>query len=262
MTGDVGPLAHELPYWGWVDERTCLTRAGELVTVGALTPLVVDGRTADDLDAVAGRWQRMLSGLPPEMRVSWIVERQPAALGLGAAAADIAGLAQRKRQAFLQGRVQDLDAYVVWSFDPRLRQSVRARGRGWWRAVVAEWLRRRRAPHESAYLASDIARAIKIEAALVAASAARVVDVTPIEILTQDEAAAVLYRLVNGGLGSWAPGMRTDPASTGVWPAWTWRPSGRRCTSAASRSGSGRAWPRPRRSSPTGWPSCTRSRLR
>ena len=130
MTGDAGALAHELPYWGWVDERTCLTRAGELVTVGALTPVVTDGRTAEDLDAVAGRWQRMLSGLPPEMRVSWIVERRQAAFDLRPPGTDIAGLAQRKRQAFLEGRVQDLDVHVVWSFDPGLRRTAGTRGRG------------------------------------------------------------------------------------------------------------------------------------
>lgn len=184
MTGDAGALAHELPYWGWVDERTCLTRAGELLTVGALTPVVVDGRRAEDLDAVAGRWQRMLSGLPPGMRVSWIVERRPAAFDAREPGTDIAGLAQRKRQAFLEGRVQDLDSHVVWSFDPRLRRSARSHGRGWWRAYLAEWLRRRRAPHESVYLAEELARAVKSEAALVAASAARVADVTPIEVLT------------------------------------------------------------------------------
>ena len=210
MTDDAGPLAHELPYWGWVDERTCLTRAGELVTVGALAPVAVDGRTAEDLDAVCGRWQRMLSGLPPEMRVSWVVERRPAALDAGPAASDIAGLAQRKRRAFLADRVQDVDAHVVWSYDPRLRQAVAPRGRGWWRRYAAEWLRRRRAPHESAYLAQDVALAVKSGAALVAASQARVADVTPVEILPPDEAAAVLYRLVNGGVGRWPAGTRTD----------------------------------------------------
>ena len=210
MTGEAGALAHELPYWGWVDERTCLTRAGELLTVGALTPVVTDGRTADDLDAVTGRWQRMLSGLPPEMRVSWIVERRPAAFDERPPVSDIAGLAQRKRQAFLEGRVQDLDVHVVWSFDPGLRRTAGTRGGGWWRTYLAEWLRRRRAPHESVYLAGDLARAVKAEAALVAASAARVVDVTPVEILTAEKAAAVLYRLVNGGLNGWVPGMRTD----------------------------------------------------
>ena len=192
MTGDAGPLAHELPYWGWVDERTCLTRAGELVTVGALTPVVADGRTAEDLDAVAGRWQRMLSGLPPAMRVTWIVERRPAAFDARPPGPDIAGLAQRKRQAFLADRVQDVEAHVVWSYDPRLRRSAQARGRGRWRTHLAEWVRRRRAPHESVYVAADVARAVKAAAALVAAAAARVVDVTPIEILTDEAAAAVL----------------------------------------------------------------------
>ena len=131
MTGEAGALTHELPYWGWVDERTCLTRAGELVTVGALTPVVVDGRRAENLDQVAGRWQRMLSGLPPEMRVSWLVERRPAAFDLPAPSSDIGALAQRKRQAFLEGRVQDVEVHVVWSYDPRLRQSAASRGRGW-----------------------------------------------------------------------------------------------------------------------------------
>ena len=29
-----GSLAEELPYWGWLDdERTCLTRAGELMSL-------------------------------------------------------------------------------------------------------------------------------------------------------------------------------------------------------------------------------------
>ena len=62
MNSDVGALAHEIPYWGWVTERTCLTLSGELLTVGALTPVAVDGRSAADLDAVSGRWQQMLSG--------------------------------------------------------------------------------------------------------------------------------------------------------------------------------------------------------
>ena len=30
-----GSLAEELPWWGWLeDERTCLTRAGELMSLG------------------------------------------------------------------------------------------------------------------------------------------------------------------------------------------------------------------------------------
>ena len=35
---EVGALAHEISYWGWVDAHTCLTLGGELVTVGVLSP--------------------------------------------------------------------------------------------------------------------------------------------------------------------------------------------------------------------------------
>ena len=65
-----GSLADELPYWGWLpDDRTCLTRRGELVTLARLTPTVVDGHTPEQLDAVLGRWQRMLSGIDARTRI-------------------------------------------------------------------------------------------------------------------------------------------------------------------------------------------------
>ena len=162
-SGDVGALAHEVPYWGWVDAQTCLTLGGELVTVGVLAPVAVDGRSAGDLDAVAGRWQHMLSGLPEGMRITWIVERRPVAFpdppaGLG----DIAALAQRKRHAFLADRVQDVSVHVVWCFNPRLRHAVERRNGhgGWLRAYAAQWRQRRRNPHESIYLAADLDRAV------------------------------------------------------------------------------------------------------
>ena len=212
-TTDVGALAHEIPYWGWVDEQTCLTLGGELVTVGALAPVAVDGRSAGDLDAVSGRWQHMLSGLPEGMRLSWILRRvgvefPDPPVGL----ADIAALAQRKRHAFLADRVQDVSVHVVWSFNPRLRQAVERRdGRGGWvRAYIEQWRHRRRTPHESIYLAADLDRAVKQHESLVAASAARVNDATPVRVLSAVEAAGVLYGLVNGGVGEWVEGTRTD----------------------------------------------------
>ena len=213
MSADVGALAHELPYWGWVDDHTCLTLGGELVTVGRLSPVAVDGRSAADLDAVCGRWQQMLSGIPDGMRLTWIVERRAVTFadpppGMPA----IADLAQRKRHAFLGDRVQDIAVHVVWSSNPRLRQAVERRtGRGgWWRAYTEQWLRRRRTPHESVYLAADLDRAVQGHAALVGGSVARVTDSTPVTLLPAAEAAAVLYRLVNGGVGAWVPGQRTD----------------------------------------------------
>ena len=61
-----GSLAEELPYWGWLDdERTCLTRAGELMSLARISPSVLDGQTPEQLDRVIDRWQRMLSGWTP-----------------------------------------------------------------------------------------------------------------------------------------------------------------------------------------------------
>ena len=58
-----GSLAEELPYWGWLDdERSCLTRAGELMSLARISPFVLDGQTPQQLDRVVDRWQRMLSG--------------------------------------------------------------------------------------------------------------------------------------------------------------------------------------------------------
>ena len=74
-----GSLADELPYWGWLpDDRTCLTRRGELVTLARLTPTVVDGHTLEQLDAVLNRWQRMLSGIDSRTRVYFYLLRRPA----------------------------------------------------------------------------------------------------------------------------------------------------------------------------------------
>ena len=98
-----GSLADELPYWGWLpDERTCLTRRGELVTLARLTPTVVDGHTPEQLDAVLNRWTRMLSGIDSRTRLYFYLLRRPAIFpdadtGLSA----VADLGQRKRRAFL-----------------------------------------------------------------------------------------------------------------------------------------------------------------
>ena len=211
--GDVGALAHEIPYWGWVTDRTCLTLSGELLTVGTVATVAVDGRSAADLDVVSGRWQHMLSGLPDGMRLTWIMERRavgfpdpPAGLG------DIAALAQRKRFAFLADRVQDVSVHAVWCFNPRLRHGVEQRNGhgGWLRSRVDQWRRRRKHPHESVYLAADLARAVNHHESLVSASVARVNDATEVALLSSLAAARVLYRLVNGGVGEWVDGTRTD----------------------------------------------------
>ena len=73
-----GSLAEELPWWGWLEDgRTCLTRAGELLSIGCLTPSVLDGQTPEQMDRVIDRWQRMLSGLDPRSRLYFYLLRRP-----------------------------------------------------------------------------------------------------------------------------------------------------------------------------------------
>ena len=73
-----GSLAEELPYWGWLDdERTCLTRAGELMSLARISPFVLDGQTPEQLDRVVDRWQRMLSGLDARTRFYFYLLRRP-----------------------------------------------------------------------------------------------------------------------------------------------------------------------------------------
>ena len=73
-----GSLAEELPWWGWLgDGQTCLTRAGELMSIGRMTPSVLDGQTPEQLDRVIDRWQRMLSGLDPRTRLYFYLLRRP-----------------------------------------------------------------------------------------------------------------------------------------------------------------------------------------
>ena len=104
-----GSLADELPYWGWLpDDRTCLTRRGELVALARLTPTVVDGHTPEQLDAVLNRWTRMLSGIDSRTRIYFYLLRRPAIFpdadtGLSA----VADLGQRKRRAFLADRASN-----------------------------------------------------------------------------------------------------------------------------------------------------------
>ena len=72
-----GALADELPYWGWLDDnRTCLTRAGELVSLAQLSPSVLDGQTPKQLDRVVDRWQRMLSSADARTRLYFYLFRR------------------------------------------------------------------------------------------------------------------------------------------------------------------------------------------
>ena len=195
-----GALADELPYWGWLrDHPFCLTRAGELFCVARMAPAVIDGRTPDQLDQILGRWQRVLSGLDPRSRLYFYLLRRPASLLMPSGLEGVAQLSQENRRAFLLPRIQDLQTYVVWSTNPGLEQAA-AHGPGggpWLVDYARNWLRARRNPHESAYLAAELRQAAIRFRQLVDASAALADDVTPLSILPADAATAFLSELVN-----------------------------------------------------------------
>ena len=193
-----GSLAEELPYWGWLDDgQTCLTRSGELIAAGRLGPAAVDGRTPRQVDRVLGLWQRLLSGLGPGARLYFYLLRRPASVAreVETNGSDVAAVSKRKRGAFLEGRVQRLDAYVVWSHGSGLRP-VAKRARGGPLSRLAR-LRRRRKRGAPTYLASEIEAAASRFRAMVEAGRALVAEHTPVAMLGAVEASRFLSELIN-----------------------------------------------------------------
>ena len=215
-----GSVADELPYWGWLDGKPyCLTRGGELVCIGSLTPALMDGQTPAHLDQVLVRWQRLLSQLPPGdnrfyfyfLRRALTYENPVEATGA------IAALAQQRRRDFLASRLQRIETYVAWCHNPRLKRAAR-HAPGLLNAVLAgpkKWLDKRRRPDEAAYYAEEVARAAGRFTQLVEASAAMVSDITPITILGPEDANVFLSDLIN------RPG--TPPGGSPAGSAVNWR---------------------------------------
>ena len=196
-----GALAEEIPYWGWLEDgRTCLTRSGELVSVARLSPAVLDGRTPEQMDAVLDRWQRMLSGADSRTRVYFYLFRRSSRFEAGELGeqSTVAAISQRRRRSFLSRRVQDIQTYIAWTHDPHLSSASKGRSnQAWWKSYLQNWLARRRNPHESVYLLSEIEAAATRFRQLVDASCALVSDLTPVELLDADAGSAVLSELIN-----------------------------------------------------------------
>ena len=180
-----GALAEELPWWGYLkDGRTCLTRDGQLLCVGRITPSPLDGRTPEALDAVLERWTRLLSNVEPGGRLHFYLLRRP--LVLPDEESDhgdsVSAIARRRRKAFLSERLQDVQAYLVWCHDPGLQQATATDGRGpWWLNTARAWLARQRAPHEAVYIYDEIEAAASRFRQLVDAGSKLVSDLTEID---------------------------------------------------------------------------------
>ena len=202
-----GALSEEIPYWGWLDDgRTCLTRAGELVSLARLSPAVLDGRSPEQMDIVLNRWQRMLSGADSRTRIYFYLFRRPSRFEqseLGEQTT-VAALSQRKRREFLCNRVKTIQSYVAWTHDPHLSSAATGRGnQAWWKGYFQNWLARRRNPHESVYLLSEIEEAAARFRQLVDASYALVSDLTPLKLLEAEEGSVILSEIINRPGSGW-----------------------------------------------------------
>ena len=205
--GKSGALAEEVPYWGWLpDEQTCLTRAGELLTVGRLAPMGIDGRRPQQLDRVLDRWQRLLSDVGPRTRLYFYLLRRPSRLNeIQQSGRDVSKLSQHQRRLFLANQVREMHTFLVWCHDPQLRSAVN-RDSGWM-SYARSWLARRRRTPESVYLYSAVQNAATRFRQLVQAHRAIVDDLTPIELLTPRAGSLLLSELIN------RPGIPWDGAT-------------------------------------------------
>ncbi len=202
-----GALAEEIPYWGWLDDgRTCLTRAGEMVSLARLSPAVLDGRSPEQMDTILNRWQRMLSGTDSRTRVYFYLLRRPCQFAAGELGeqSSVAAISQRKRRSFLSSRVKTIQTYVAWTYDPHLSATSSGRSnQAWWKSYLQNWLSRRRNPHESVYLLSEIEAAAARFRQLVDAACTLVSDLTPVELLDVDDGSRILSELINRPGSGW-----------------------------------------------------------
>ena len=210
-----GSLAEELPYWGWVDKRTLLTRPGGLVTLAELHPRGIAGSSPDDLDHVLASWMRLLGQLDEDVRFSLIVTRRPVHSD-SVAKID----SDRLPAAIFQSRADEivrrsgeLRFHAAWTLDAKLQQ---ARPKG---GAAVSFLKRltSNGKAQRRYVQESIARASERLQRIVDAGRGLVTDVCPSAVLEEKQATAVLGDLINrpgtvapvheGGALHWAWGL-------------------------------------------------------
>ncbi len=211
-----GSLAEELPYFAWVDERTLLTRQGDLLTLAELRPAGIAGQPAAELDRTLSVWMRLLAQLEDEVRFSLIVTRRPVGEDTVAGLSDerLGEEIFRERARELAARNGELRFYAAWTLDARLRDAGRA-GNG-----AAGWIKRLWRPNGKGlkrWLASEIAAAAGRLSRVADTSRALVEDVCPNSVLEAPEGTRVLADLINrpgavvpsheGGALNWAWGL-------------------------------------------------------
>ena len=181
--------------------RSCLTRAGELMTIARVTPSVLDGQTPEQLDRVVDRWQRMLSGVDSRTRLYFYLLRRPIQFARTKAMtthrawprlAVVSG--RRSLRNGCRASAPMSHGRMIRAYPP---SPLKRPGGPWWMAYAKNWMAGRRNRHESVYLHSSIEKAAASFRQLVEASRALVDDLTPVRVLDAAEASGVLNELTN-----------------------------------------------------------------
>ena len=179
-------LADELPYWGWLpDDRTCLTRRGELVTLARLdadrrgrpharrswTPCSTAGNGCSQASTPGpGSISTCSAGRRPSPTPIPACRRSPTS-GNGSGARSSAS------------RIQQLETYPrVVLRPPKLSTAAHGKGNNqpWWKTLFGRRGRKRkRNPNEAVYFREQIEDAAARFRQQVDASRTLVVDLTP-----------------------------------------------------------------------------------
>lgn len=124
---EAGSLADELPWWGWVDERTLLTLRGEVLSLAELRPQPTAGRSGASLAADAEAFARLCGQAPANCRLSLHAMRRPCAAAAAPDGARFPASAWLGREAQVAERCGDVRVLAGWCLDEGLAAAERGR---------------------------------------------------------------------------------------------------------------------------------------
>ena len=204
-------LSSQLPWWGFIDDRLCITRSGRLLGFSRLRPLPADGLSGAAVDQLMTMWSRVLMALGPDVRLWWVVDRWRAPAPDAGKVEGVGAMAASKRRAHVAGRVREYSVCLVWEFDRGLARRVGSGETGirWLVGYLRNWWQSRCNPHVTTVLRSvlgDVARDVRNQ---LAGYEARLSAGTLVSPMRAAEAVRVLHRLSNAGQGEWVDGLET-----------------------------------------------------
>ena len=191
-----GPLAKQVPWWGWVSDKTMLTRQGELLAAASLQPRTRTALSPAQMDAVIGQWARMLNALPVGGRCQIVFLRTPMQQGpFRARGSALAREVQRARRAWIENRCYSSRAYVVWTSRPDWMSGEERVG---FLGGVADMLGLSSSRRVRAVRESELQRAAADFERLAHSLAGMVSDATPCTVLGREQATRMLCETLNG----------------------------------------------------------------